>query len=272
LSDIVPAVDPTTIAGLIEANINDYLLSYARLPGAVLHDAPESAWVEAQWADATFNAIVRARFQPAQIDRQIDATLDHFRRRAVPVVWHVGPSSEPATLGDALLRHGLTFEEEEPGMALDIAQMSNASATPPELTIEPVRDESDLRVWIDTWLFPVPAAERAAQFEARRTHWLAPERPMHCFVARWNGTPVATSMLYLAQGVAAVHHVATRPEFRRRGIGSALTLRVLHEARTRGYQVGVLTASPEGIGSYRRIGFRPYCAIRRYDWEPANQP
>jgi GNAT superfamily N-acetyltransferase len=271
VSDIVPAVDPSTIAGLIEANINDYLLSYARLPGAVLHDEAESAWVEAQLGDATFNAIVRARFRPEQIDLAIDEVLAHFRQRAVPVVGHVGPSSAPAMLGEALLRHGLTFEEEEPGMALDIAHMNSAIATPSELTIEPVRDESDLRIWIDTWLFPVPAAERAAQFEARRTYWLAPERPVHCFIGRWNGTPVATSMLYLGQGVAAVHHVATRPEFRRRGIGSALTLRVLHEARTRGYHVGVLTASPEGLGSYRRIGFRPYCTVRRYEWAPPNQ-
>jgi ribosomal protein S18 acetylase RimI-like enzyme len=272
VSVIVPAIDPSTIAGLIEANINDYLLSYARLPGAVLHDDAESAWVEARLAGSTFNAIVRARFQPDRIDQQIDAVLAHFRSRAVPVVWHVGPSSKPAALGDALLRHGFTFAEEEPGMALDIAQMIAPVATPTELTIEPVVDEAGLRDWIDTWLFRVPPAERAAQFEARRTHWLEAERPMHCFLGKWNGTPVGTSMLYLGQGVAAVHHVVTRPEFRRRGIGSALTVRVLHEARARDYHVGVLTASPEGIGSYRRVGFRAYCTIRRYEWAPANQP
>lgn len=271
MSGVVPAVDPSTIAGLIEANINDYLLSYARLPGAVVHDDAESNWVEAQLSGATFNSIVRARFQPGQIDRQIEAVLNHFRERALPVVWHVGPASEPPMLGDALLRHGLTFLEEEPGMALEIAHLNSVNAAPPELTIEPVRDEAGLRDWIDTWLFPVPAAERAAQFEARRMHWLEPERAMHCFLGTWNGSPVATSMLYLGNGVAAVHHVVTRPEFRRRGIGSALTVRVLHEARIRGYHVGVLTASPEGIGSYRRIGFRPYCVIRRYEWEPTNQ-
>jgi ribosomal protein S18 acetylase RimI-like enzyme len=272
MSDIVPAIDPTSIAGLIEANINDYLLSYARLPGAVLHDDSESAWVEAQVPGATFNSIVRARFQPELIDRQIETVLDHFKQRALPIVWHVGPASEPVALGEALLRHGLTFVEEEPGMALEIAQMNRAVAAPPELTIEPVRDEAGLRDWIDTWLFPVPQAERDAQFEARRRHWLEPERPMHCFLGRWNDTLVATSMLYLGHGVAAVHHVATRAEYRRRGIGSALTVRVLHEAQARGYRVGVLTASPEGHGSYHRIGFRPYCPVRRYEWEPANHP
>jgi ribosomal protein S18 acetylase RimI-like enzyme len=272
MTDVVPAIDPATIAGLIEANINDYLLSYARLPGALLHDDDESQWVEAQVAGATFNSIVYARFRPEHLDRQIEMVLEHFREQAVPVVWHVGPRSEPAELGAALLRHGLRFDEEEPGMALDIAAMNSAIVAPPELTIEPVRDEAGLRDWIDTWLFPVPESERDAQFQARRTLWLEPERPLHCFLGRWNGTPVATSMLYLGHGVAAVHHVATRTEYRRRGIGSALTVRVLHEAQARGYRVGVLTASPEGHGSYYRIGFRPYCSVRRYEWEPANQP
>jgi hypothetical protein len=35
-----------------------------------------------------------------------------------------------------------------------------------------------------------------------------------------------------------------------------------------GYHVAVLTASSDGIGIYRRIGFREYCWFRRYDWEP----
>lgn len=271
MSDVVPAIDQATIAGLIEANINDYLLSYARLPGAVLHDDAESAWVEAQVPGATFNSIVRARFQPEQVDRQIEKVLDHFRRRSLPVVWHIGPASEPADLGEALLCHGLTFMEEEPGMALEIEKMDIASAAPAELTIEPVRDEAGLREWIDTWLFRVPAKIRDAQFQARRMLWLEPERPMHCFLGTWNGAPVATSMLYFGHGVAAAHHVVTRPEYRRRGIGSALTVRVLHEALARGYRVGVLTASPEGHGSYHRIGFRPYCSVRRYEWDPANR-
>jgi GNAT superfamily N-acetyltransferase len=271
MSDVVPAIDQATIAGLIEANINDYLLSYARLPGAVRHEDAESSWVAAAESGATFNSIVLARVQSTQIDRQIDAILDPFREREQPVDWHVGPGSEPAALGDALLRHGLTFIEEEPGMALDIAGMNAAITAPAELTIEPIHDEAGLRDWIDTWLFRAPDELREAHFQARRTLWLEPERPMQCFLGRWNGAPVATSMLYRGHGVAAVHHIVTRAEFRRRGIVSALTMRVLHEATQRGYHVAVLTASPDGIGSYQRIGFRSYCSVRRYAWNPPNR-
>jgi GNAT superfamily N-acetyltransferase len=272
MTAVLPSVDPATIATFIEANINDYLLSYTRLRGAVLHADTESVWVEAGQPGAPANSIVWARFQSDQIDQQIESVLGHFRARAVPVVWHVGPTSEPADLGSALLRHGMTFDEEEPGMALDIDQMNDDLAAPPELTIEPVEDEAGLRDWVSVWLFPAPEKLRQAYFAVRRTLWLEHERPMHCFLGCWQGKPVATSMLYLGKGVAAVHHVVTLPEYRRRGIGSAMTLRVLHEARERGYRVGVLTASPDGSGSYRKIGFREYCSVRRYEWEPNDRP
>ena len=42
MSAPVFAIDPTTIAPVIEASIDAYLLSFARLPGAVLHDGPHS--------------------------------------------------------------------------------------------------------------------------------------------------------------------------------------------------------------------------------------
>jgi ribosomal protein S18 acetylase RimI-like enzyme len=62
--------------------------------------------------------------------------------------------------------------------------------------------------------------------------------------------------------------VATLPAARRRGIGSALTLRALLEGRARGYRVGVLAAEEAGVGLYRRLGLQEYCKIGCYLWEP----
>jgi len=153
-------------------------------------------------------------------------------------------------------------------MALNIEHLNDDFAVPSKLTIDPIDDEVGLRDWVSVWLYRVPEELRTAHFAARRTLWLERERPMQCFLGRWDGKPVATSMVFLGKGVVAVHHVVTLPEYRRRGIGSAMTLHVLREAQKRGYRVGVLTASPDGSGSYRKIGFREYCSIRRYEWEP----
>ena len=268
MPDTLPTIDPSTIAAVIEANLNAHLLSFARLPEAIVHDGPDSLWIDSGVASQVFNSVLVARFRPDAVDAQIEGVLSHFRRHARPVTWHVGPSTRPADLGRSLLAHGLTLSEEEPGMALEIDRLPEDAPMPPGLTIETVRDERGLVDWVDVWLFPLPADVRPFLLDPFRRRGLGDDLPWRFFVGRLGGEPVAISSIFVGEGVAAVHFVVTVPEVRRRGIGSAMTRHVLREARALGYRVAVLTASPLGIGSYRRLGFQEYCRIGRYEWSP----
>ncbi len=265
------SIDPSRIAATIEANINAYLLSFARLPGAILHDRPPSVWIDSGIADTTFNSVARARFDPAEVDAGVESVLSHFRQRSRPVTWHVGPSTEPQNLDLALLTHGMAHSEDEPGMAVELDRVRDQVEAPPGLAIETVRDERGLEDWVSVWLFPVPSDVRRRYLDVLWQRGLGDDLPWRYYVGRLDGKPVATSEIFVGEGVAAVHYVVTLPEVRRRGIGTAMTLRVLREARAMGYRVGVLTASPDGSGVYRRIGFREYCSFRRYEWTPGQE-
>ncbi len=261
-------VDPSIISSVIEANINAHRLAVARLPNAILSSTAERTWVDSGLPDATLNAVVQARFSMDTVDQQVETVLDHFRRRMLPVAWHIGPTSEPSNLDRVLLAHGMTHGEDEPGMAIEIDRMDEQSM-PPGLTIETVHDERGLADWIAVWLFPVPDDIRRRHLDVLCRLGLGGDLPWRYYVGWLNGLPVATAKLFVGEGVAAVHLVVTLPDVRRQGIGSAMTRHVLHEARSLGYQVGVLTASPFGIDIYRRIGFREYCWFRQYMWEPS---
>lgn len=268
VTSIVRSIDPSTIGAVIEANINAYLLSFAELPDAVPHHDPQCVWVDSGIADATFNSVVYARFNPEDVDADIETALDHFRQRSLPFTWHIGPGSEPAALGSRLLAHGLSHSEDEPGMAVELGQARDDFAIPAGLVITPVRDEDDLRAWVDVWLFPVPPEIRELSFEALRLRGLGEDCPWQFYQGWQDGTPVATAELFIGEGVAGVQYVVTLPELRRQGIGAAMTQHVLREARAGGHKIAVLTASPDGIGIYRRLGFQDCCWFRRYEWDP----
>jgi len=80
------------------------------------------------------------------------------------------------------------------------------------------------------------------------------------------GTPAATATLFLDGVTAGIYFVMTAPEYRRQGLGAAVTLAALHAARDLGYHVGVLGSSSAGLSVYQRIGFSTYSTMRLYEW------
>ena len=87
-----------------------------------------------------------------------------------------------------------------------------------------------------------------------------------CFVAEWNGEPAAAAALSMRGGVAILAGASTVPEFRCRGLQSALLRARLAHAAANGCDLAMMAALP-GSGSQRnaeRRGFR--IAYTRTKW------
>jgi GNAT superfamily N-acetyltransferase len=141
---------------------------------------------------------------------------------------------------------------------------------PEGLEIERVRDEEGLLAWEDVLGrgFGEGPREAAWAAEMYRRVGLDEDATWRHYLGLFGGAPVATSTLFLGAGVAGIYFVSTVEEVRRRGIGAALTLAPLLEARKIGYRTGVLGASEMGYPVYRRLGFAEYCRIGLYEWQP----
>lgn len=90
-----------------------------------------------------------------------------------------------------------------------------------------------------------------------------------CFAAAVGGTPAATGVLAIHDGIAVLAGASTRPAFRRRGAQTALLAARLRHARTSGCDLAMICARP-GSDSHRNAERRGFCvAYTRIKWHVA---
>jgi ribosomal protein S18 acetylase RimI-like enzyme len=231
------------------------------------------------------NEVVRARFDDrggggdeTAVDQAIAEVIGLFDWR--PFLWWLRPDDTPADLGEGLVRHGLVFLDDIPGMAMDLADLVDETTAPPppELDIRPVLGEGDLADFLavttqgfpEDWddgqaidLFAAGMREIAGD-EGHREPNGAPTR----WIGRVAGRPVATARLHAGAGVAGIYTVVTVQDARRRGYGAAMTRRAMLAGRDAGLRIATLQASDSGRGVYERIGFRELCRFRLFEWRP----
>jgi hypothetical protein len=206
----------------------------------------------------TFNIVCRARLAVEHASQRIDQVLAHFTVVGRPFSWWVGPSDRPHSLGQALVAAGLQAAESEVAMAADLNALPLIDLSPRGLRIEPVHTAEQVRQFA-TILAPnqTPPDLAVLEFyELASPLLLAPGCPISLYVGYVGPEAVATAEVTIGGGVVGLYNISTLEAHRRQGIGSAITVRPLLDARAEGYKTAILQASPAGQGVYTRLGFR----------------
>ena len=266
MEEVLADLSAPVLAEAIEANHSEYLMDLGRSPQVTIHKDPELTWFLIGVPFPGFNRIIHARFEANDLDAKIESALAPFKSRGVPMLWHIGPGTQPSNLGERLVAHGFTHTAEEPGMAADLLALEGDQSLPPGLSIEQAQDTESLKTYSQitarAFDFPDELGNAIFRVEASLLHHSA----RRLYLGFSDGEPVAAALLFLGASVAGIYGVGTIPEARRQGIGRAMTLVPLLEARAMGYRIGVLHASRMGEGIYHRLGFQRYCTMGRYVW------
>jgi len=171
------------------------------------------------------------------------ARLDQFYDEKPYVLWNHWPSPDLGTWGLDFMMH-LRLMVRPPGAALP--------APPPELRIVNATDSVTVAAWerVLSDGYPLPELQPA------QAGILADKRTVEGQLRLWVGyvgnCPVTTAAVLPDGVVEGIYMVATVPEARHRGYGSAITACAVACAPT---LPAVLQATEDGVAVYTRLGF-----------------
>jgi predicted GNAT family acetyltransferase len=180
------------------------------------------------------------------------------------------PQGVSDAVARSLLASGYADAGTMPAMAVDIEHLA-ATALPPGYEWARVGEGDDGRAWADTLAvgYGLPLGLARMMSPERLGADMASDAPLQFFAIHRNGKAVATSMLYLADGLAGIYCVATQEEERGKGFGAHVTAEPLRAALRIGYRVGVLQSSPAGHSVYLGLGFADIGTVPMFIRMPA---
>ncbi len=253
----------------LEGNLWETWSSFGCGPGCSLHEEDDLLWFETPIPIIPFNGVLRFRIQ-TNSDQVTEEIINHFYERKVQFMWILHPSSEPHDLRERLLKHGMNEIELIPGMARTLEDLDEVPPLPDNIELRKVESERDTSAFFQfaAWRWNIPE-QYQAQYEsiAKSLRFGEPDANMHMWQAWCEGQPVSKAGMYLGTRSVSIYAVVTRPEARRLGLATALTLIALHEARSRGYRVAVLHSSAMAESLYRSIGFDKIAEFRLFTSE-----
>ena len=253
----------------IRANLCDFFRYLSRsIPEQGFESEKFTRWYS-PLAHPWFNGVLSAKPFEETDDAFIENTIQYFRdKRVHTFTWWMDPPLRSLDWEPALSKHGFGFSDGTPGMAVELQALKEPVETVPGLEVRVAADEASIRTWANIFTagYGLPPDWEDLVFDV----WmkLGLDFPVRNYLGYWSGKPVSTSCVFYGGGAAGIYSVSTLPEARGKGIGAALTLAPLLEARTMGYRIGVLQSSEMGFNVYKGLGFRHLCQIENFYLSP----
>lgn len=246
----VKGLDLTHVADLWEEN-QEYLKQRLGQSESTQFGARWVVMPEAPYP--RFNHASRIRISADQTEDLVEACRHFFRDQGLPIsCLMVTPATCPVDLGARLYRLGFTSET-NPVMLWDGTPLPPVA---PLVTVDRApRDQAGMVFELIRRVF-FPNATPKSLTMGRRGVDISYEIDAVNYVAYFCGRPAGAGMLFCRGEMAGIYNMCTLPEFRGRGIATAILNAIVADARDRGCTHVGLTPTTMGRPLYERLGFR----------------
>lgn len=215
---------------------------------------------------AYWSGILKSNCTEDEADVLIEKQLEYFRSRGHSgFMWYVLPSTNPKNMKSRLEAQGFLKIASSPMMSIDLHDLPEQKEIP-GLEIKPVRNKKEMKIFdkvLETQ-FKLGEAVFKKIYEIDCSRGFEEDCSRQLYVAYQDRVPVSTNFMFLDEDVAGLYKIATHPDYCRKGIGTAVTLAPLYEAKERGYNVGIIQSTEAGYNVYRKLGFKEDGILDRY--------
>jgi GNAT superfamily N-acetyltransferase len=176
------------------------------------------------------------------------------------------PVSRPEELETPMTSRGLTMIPGGPAMWVDLHDFKQVRPSPSGFKMERITNDAGMDVFRDIYFEGHEENRPYIDYivNSMKLYGYAPDATIRCYISHYDGEPATISTLSLDGGVAGLWAVVTKPEMRRKGLGTAMSLSTLREAIPLGYRFGVLFSTDMGMKIYERIGFQECFKLTGY--------
>jgi GNAT superfamily N-acetyltransferase len=222
----------------------------------------------------SISGVFLPRFQAETSTARIEMILEIARQQRKKILFRLGPAPQPADLAQRLVQMGVRKSVTQKYMAIPLTANSPMLSEPSQpiglagAKIYPVDDYGILSQKLHPRLGAINSAKKRCLVQAYqklaeqtpRRHWM--------FLAELEGKLIASVGLFLHQDSVAGYDLLVLPEYRRRGIGSAMLRRIARFTNEHGAKLGVLASSVQGMHFYPHLGIAYTGAYPIYTYAP----
>jgi hypothetical protein len=209
------------------------------------------------------NLVGLSTFIEANVDEGIQQVLAAYRREEKIFNWFVGPTSQPANLGEHLTAAGLTHRASIKGMVL--RDIHHTIKSNPDVDVKQVSAaELNRHFDMQTRAFGIPVA--VTNIFNRYYEILGEKARLYLAYVPDQEEPVAFSASVLEDdGIVVLLGAATLEAYRGRGIYTSMVAKRLDDALARGATTAIIQSDPQTSAPIcAKLGFEHVCSLDLY--------
>ena len=227
--------------------------------------SPALTYVDSGLPCDTFN-VLHVKNGANLSEAELAHALNYYRDRHLPFCVWISEENLTHDLLSHFKNEGLTQQNREPGMALDLSAYSianNALHAHAAIITTPEQLSDYAHVIAANW---TPLDKNVmAYFKLAETSLLDKHNNILLAAFYQDDKPVSVLEIFPTDGqTAGLYGLATLADYRGKGIGSALLTFALNKVKTLGFRHIALQASEDGLGIYKRLGFKIYTTYHEF--------